>query len=409
MASRYQKGCLRLQTRKEGKVWVLRYNGVRAEDGKRIECTPLFVGLVRDFPTKSAARREVERQHLTDEINNPALGQGKLSFREIAEHFVDHDLTNLDAILPKADTTQYCYKHVIQGYLIQRWGDRTAIDIEPAEVEAWFHALSIDKDPSGLQWPSIAKIRNLMSLVYAHAQRVDLIPSDVRYNPVRPPELGGARCRSSSDYTAVILTPKQTFDILNSLPLLQQTMVVLDAATGLRYSEIAGLQWLDVDWENNQIHVRRRWIRGKVREPKSRKSKAPVAMSPLLAKYLRAWQMGTAYAMPTDWVFASDKSHGRTPRVGNMLCVDYLRPAAIKAGVKLEKGQRFGFHNLRHSLASFLVTKKKTDVKTAQRSMRHAGSAIMLDHYAQTDMEELIAAQEMILDAIFSHAEGPVQ
>ena len=41
--------------------------------------------------------------------------------------------------------------------------------------------------------------------------------------------------------------------------------------------------------------------------------------------------------------------------------------------------------------------------------MRHAGSAIMLDHYAQTDMEELIAAQELILDAIFSHANGPVQ
>jgi integrase len=40
-----------------------------------------------------------------------------------------------------------------------------------------------------------------------------------------------------------------------------------------------------------------------------------------------------------------------------MLCVDYLRPAAIRAGVKLEDGQRFGFHNLRHSLASFLVTK----------------------------------------------------
>jgi hypothetical protein len=32
----------------------------------------------------------------------------------------------------------------------------------------------------------------------------------------------------------------------------------------------------------------------------------------------------------------------------------------------------------------------------------------MLDHYAQTDMDELIAAQEMMLDAIFSHADGRV-
>lgn len=32
----------------------------------------------------------------------------------------------------------------------------------------------------------------------------------------------------------------------------------------------------------------------------------------------------------------------------------------------------------------------------------------MPDLYAQTDMDELIAAQEMMLDAIFQHAEGPV-
>ena len=32
----------------------------------------------------------------------------------------------------------------------------------------------------------------------------------------------------------------------------------------------------------------------------------------------------------------------------------------------------------------------------------------MLDQYTQTDMEELIAAQEMMLGAIFSHAGGRV-
>lgn len=275
-------------------------------------------------------------------------------------------------------------------------------------MENWFRALSVDRNPEGLAWPSVSKIRNVMSLVYAHAQREGLIPDDLKYNPVRPPELGGARAKCESDYTAVILTPQQTFEILSALPLLQQTMVVLDAATGLRYSEIAGLKWLDIDWENNQIHVRRRWIRDNVREPKSKKSKAPVAMAPLLAKYLQAWRFQTEYAKPADWVFASQKTRGRSPRVGNVLCRDYIRPAAVTTGVKLEEGQRFGFHNLRHSLASFLVSKKKTDVKTVQRSLRDARSSTTLDHYAQTDMDELIAAQELMLDAIFTHSEGPV-
>ena len=92
-----------------------------------------------------------------------------------------------------------------------------------------------------------------------------------------------------------------------------------------------------------------------------------------------------------------------------MLCVDYLRPAAIKAGVHLEKGQRFGFHNLRHSLASFLVTKRKTDVKTVQAACAIRRGRPCWIIMPQTDMDELIAAQEKMLDAIFSHAEGTVQ
>jgi integrase len=406
MAARYQRGCLRQEQRKNGWVWKLRHYAVRAKDGKRVEQT-LFVGYVRDFPTESDAWREVDRQLLTDRINNNNPHEHNATFQQIAQHFEDNELSNPGVIAPKADTTKYCYKLVIRR-LVDRWGSRPAIDISPREVEDWFMARSIERDPEGLAWPSLSKERNVMSLTYAHAQRNGLIPPDLKYNPVRPPELGGARCKSQSDYTAVILTPKQTFSILNSLPLLQQTMVVLDAATGLRYSEIAGLQWQDVDWQNHQIHVRRRWVRGNVGQPKTKKSRAAVAMAPLLAKYLKAWQQETTYAKATDWVFASTKTRGRTPRVGNMLCADYLRPAAVKAGVELEPGQRFGFHNLRHSLASFLITKKKTDVKTVQCSLRHARSTTTLDHYSQTDMEELIAAQEMMLDAIFSHAGGPV-
>jgi len=41
--------------------------------------------------------------------------------------------------------------------------------------------------------------------------------------------------------------------------------------------------------------------------------------------------------------------------------------------------KRFGFRNLRHSLASFFTTKKKTDVKTVQGCPRHAKSTTTLD------------------------------
>jgi hypothetical protein len=64
-------------------------------------------------------------------------------------------------------------------------------------------------------------------------------------------------------------------------------------------------------------------------------------------------------------VFASFKLFGKKLRTGNMIVRDYIRPAAIKAGVITERDgetsdtagkqiKRFGFHCFRPTLASFL-------------------------------------------------------
>ncbi len=87
--------------------------------------------------------------------------------------------------------------------------------------------------------------------------------------------------------------------------------------------------------------------------------------------------------------------------MGNMIVADHLRPAAIKAGVVLKPGQRFGFHNLRHSLSSLLITGQKSDVRTTQDILRRrSGSATTLDLSTQSPMAQRIAAQESVLSAI---------
>jgi len=275
-------------------------------------------------------------------------------------------------------------------------------------------------------WDSLTKWRRVMNDIILHGQKHDFLPESC--DPMKKVDVTA----SSSSYEAIVLTPKQTFVMLNSLPLFQQTMVVLDAATGIRYSEIAGLQWKDVDWEDKCIYIERRWIRGNVHKPKTPASKAAVAMSDVLAAYLLAWRKETMYGKDTDWIFASSRTKGKTPRVGNMLVRSYLYPAAVKAGVltttnikvmrtvrkkgKKEKAEvevpiffdkkgkrvkRFGFHQFRHSLSSFLTTKKKVDPKTAQTALRQSDSRFTLDKYTQTDKDELLAAQNLMLHAIF--------
>jgi hypothetical protein len=49
------------------------------------------------------------------------------------------------------------------------------------------------------------------------------------------------------------------------------------------------------------------------------------------------------------------KARGRVPFSAFIFVADHLRPAAIRAGVKIQPGQRFGLHNLRHSLSNWLL------------------------------------------------------
>ena len=158
----------------------------------------------------------------------------------------------------------------------------------------------------------------------------------------------------------------------------------------------------------SKIHVRRTWTCGQIGMPKSKSSHAPVPLHSLLAEFMQAWRTTTPYSQPGDWVFASLKCKGRQPRVANMLVEYHLRPAAVRAGVLLKDDKvRFGFHNLRHSLASFLV-RTKTDPKTVQALLRHSDVKTTLQLYAHSISEDRMAAQGQVLEAILKSSSTAV-
>ena len=91
----------------------------------------------------------------------------------------------------------------------------------------------------------------------------------------------------------------------------------------------------------------------------------------------------------------------------SILAADHLRPAAIAAGVVLKPGQRFGFHNLRDSLATFLFN-KESDTKTVQGLLRHANVSTTLGLYAQSVNSSLVEPQESMLQAILRNGSDAV-
>ncbi|HEY3704450.1 MAG TPA: tyrosine-type recombinase/integrase [Terracidiphilus sp.] len=374
------------------------------------------------------------RLGLIERINRTSLPLTKVTFGFIARDYIRINLSD-NAIKPKASTTRYTEGLIINKHLLPRWDEVLVSDMKTLAIEEWLNSVSVDTlGEKGQEWDSLTKWRRVMSDILLPAQKHDLIPES--FNPMLKVNVTA----SSLGYMPIILLPNQTFVMLNALPLLQQTMVVLDAATGIRYSEIAGLLWKDVDWEDKCIYIERRWIRGNVHKPKTPASKAAVAMSDVLAAYLLAWRKETMYGKDTDWIFASSRTKGKTPRVGNMLVRSYLYPVAVKAGVltttnikvmrtikkkgkkvkaevevpiyfdkKGKRVKRFGFHQFRHSLSSFLTTKKKVDPKTAQTALRQSDARFTLDKYTQPDKDELLAAQNLMLDAIFKTVPQAVQ
>ena len=161
------------------------------------------------------------------------------------------------------------------------------------------------------------------------------------------------RCKTTSGYEAMILTPEQAYAIVCNLREPERTLTLLAAGTGLRISECLGLQWHDVNFADGMIHVRRTWTCGQVGLPKSKASKGPVPLHPLLADFMRLWKQKATYSQAGDWVFPSTRLNGKQPRVANMLVEDHLRPPL--------SGQAF-FHRIRTIKADSWMTTRDDSV-----------------------------------------------
>ena len=67
--------------------------------------------------------------------------------------------------------------------------------------------------------------------------------------------------------------------------------------------------------------------------------------------------------------------------------------------IEIPDGHRFGFHNLRHALNSFLV-EIGTDPKTIQDMLRWADPSILLKVYAHSRMDKRMEAQAKMMEAM---------
>jgi integrase len=200
-----------------------------------------------------------------------------------------------------------------------------------------------------------------------------------------------------------------------------RTFLMFAVSTGLRSSELRGLQWDDIDLRKGEVHVHHRADRyGTIDVPKSEAGERSIPLLPGVVKAFREWRLECPKG-PLGLVFPNDAgglySHWRILEKG-------LHAAELTAGVSVvakdadgkvvvdKKGEPVrepkysGLHALRHFFASWCINRKadgglELPPKVVQERLGHSTIAMTMDTYGHLfprgdDEQELAAAERSL-------------
>ena len=372
--TRYQQGSVQREKRKSGPdVWVYRWYEVGSDGASKYR--KAIVGTVLTLPTEVAALKAAHALRIDANQQTPQTESGPSTIAELVAHYRLKELAG-DSNGRKAFSTRDGYECYLDNWILPRWQNHKLNQVKPVAVEAWLDSI---KRARGTR----AKIRNIMSAVFSHAMRYEWLDA----NPIKL-----VRQSAKRERTPDVLELAELQLLLSNLDVRERTLVLLDAATGLRVSELLALRWEDVNFKTLELSVTRSIWHQVVGNCKTEASAKPVPLDSYMAEDLLEWRRTSPYPMPHDWVFASPTMKGKQPYWPDNLMKRYIRPVAQKAGIQ----KRVGWHTFRHSFGTLLKANGE-DIKTVQELLRHANSRITLEVYTQAVTSNKRAAQSKVV------------
>ncbi len=373
-----QCGSLIRKSRKRGPdVWLFRWSE-KGTPGKRVY-RKRVIGTLEEYSDVDAARCAVTG--LIAKINgaNPRKGQDSMTIAQLCNHFEQPELAQSNGW--RSYATKKCYAVYLRRWIVPHWGKYELRNVRTIEVECWLRRLPLAKS-------SCAKIRNLMSVLFSHACRYELFDR----NPIHLVRQGAKRKK-----VPCVLTPAEIKMLVDGLGLRERTLVLLAPSTGLRQSELFGLQWGDSQLcgkDDERDTFDRLWRRRPVQDRVLAATSAP---SPADPRKLANWKAERPYRKPDDWVFASGRRRGRKPYWGQAILRKYIRPLAQELGIE----KRIGWHTFRHTYST-LLRSVDTEFKVMQELLRHSSLRSTLDVYTQAITPAKHAAQAAVMSLVFS-------
>lgn len=312
------------------------------------------LGPVRRIPTRREARQ------LLNSVSRPT-NQG-LRKPHSTMLFGDFARKWEEAVLPtyRASTRNF-YRDILGRHLVPKFAQHRLCDIQVPDLQIFLNQKAERYAPSVLY-----HIRATMSRACASAKEWGYL----EHNPasgVRLPHKHPIKPK-------VTLQPPEIRAILNRLTEPHRTMVMVIAVTGMRVSELLGLQWPDVDFDRRLIHVRRTYYRGSFGPPKTRGSERVIPISDGL---LLALQRHRRYVRKSVLALVFPNADGKPCEAANLLR-RLLHPALAQCGLP-----KTGWRVFRRSVATAL-SEMREPVRTTQQVLGHSSPHTTLAFYTQS-------------------------
>ncbi|WP_163541728.1 tyrosine-type recombinase/integrase [Occultella kanbiaonis] len=305
-----------------------------------------------------------------------------------------------------ADTTRAGYAKILRLQVIPYLGDRRLVDLRPAHLSKLYRDLENHgrADGGGLGANSVLKVHVLVSTILQAAVHDHLITQ----NPTRSPRANPPSAREVKGQRRAVTawTVEQTELFLRWSASTEHWMhaawVVL-AYTGLRRSELLGLQWQDVDLAGGRLVVRRPVTlvkeKGKgerlvIAPPKSNRERV-VDVDDEVVGALRRHRSQTAmlgfqYVATDRHVFADRRGGARHPERFSRIWRNALGAARrdiaanLPAGVTVDEVLPYtDVHGQRHAHASQLIA-GGAQIKVVQERLGRATASITSEIYTHT-------------------------
>lgn len=346
--------------------------------------------------TAKQIEKELQRQAVLFEEQADGLSVGgSVKFQEFAEQwFAEYAEKKF-----KARTLERSHQLSKRAYTAL--GHLRMDKITPRHVQQFINNLSEDGvhqlTGKGLAPKTVLHYKSFVSGVFNYAIRMGIVQN----NPCTPVVLPD---REQVEHDCYTLEETQTFlNLLAHAPLKYQAFFVLAIYGGFRRGELLGLEWKDIDYQHNVVHIRRTSLYTKEKgiytdTPKTKGSYRSLKLPADVLAVLKCYQAEQVQEIQrvgdqwehTDRLFVKWNGLPQNPET----TYNWLKKFCARENLRF-----LGIHSFRHLNASLLIT-SGADIRTVSASLGYSIPSTTLNIYAHTFAETQARASETIANAI---------